>query len=417
VANLLLVPLTINYLDNENYGIWLTLSSFIAWFSFFDIGLGHGLRNKFAEAKADGDIELAKGYVSTAYFTIACICLVFFLLSTLISRYINWSQVFNTSDTLEGHLGILMPIVFGCFSIRLILTLITSIYTGDQNHSIQGKIGFIVATSSLFLIWILTQTSNSSLLLFGIVFSCLPILILFVLNIYAFSSRFKEYIPNRFYVKSVYFKDIFGLGITFFVIQISVIVMFSTDNLIITQLLGPKEVVPYNIAYKYMGLSSMLFTMILVPFWSSITVAYAKGDLEWIKQSMKQLVKFSIWAVIIIFIMVLIAPIVYQTWVGNLVTIPFFLTLCMAIYFVISVLYAPFNYFVNGIGKIKLHMYVYAFGAILNIPLSVFLVKYTSLGVEGVIIATIICIFPNLILFPIQYVKLINKTAKGIWNK
>jgi Na+-driven multidrug efflux pump len=132
---------------------------------------------------------------------------------------------------------------------------------------------------------------------------------------------------------------------------------------------------------------------------------------------MKQLVKFSIWAVIIIFIMVLIAPIVYQTWVGNLVTIPFFLTLCMAIYFVISVLYAPFNYFVNGIGKIKLHMYVYAFGAILNIPLSVFLVKYTSLGVEGVIIATIICIFPNLILFPIQYVKLINKTAKGIWNK
>lgn len=34
IANFLLVPLTINYLDTENYGIWLTLTSFISWFSF-----------------------------------------------------------------------------------------------------------------------------------------------------------------------------------------------------------------------------------------------------------------------------------------------------------------------------------------------------------------------------------------------
>ena len=44
-ATFLLVPLTINYLDTDNYGIWLTLSSFISWFAFFDIGLGNGLRN------------------------------------------------------------------------------------------------------------------------------------------------------------------------------------------------------------------------------------------------------------------------------------------------------------------------------------------------------------------------------------
>ena len=58
IANFLLVPLTIDYLDTENYGIWLILNSFIAWFSFFDIGLGNGLRNKFAEAKALGNNKL-----------------------------------------------------------------------------------------------------------------------------------------------------------------------------------------------------------------------------------------------------------------------------------------------------------------------------------------------------------------------
>src|ERR1017187_8756856 len=55
VIGLVVVPLTINYINSSRYGIWLTLSSIISWFSFFDIGLSQDLRNKFAEAKAKGD--------------------------------------------------------------------------------------------------------------------------------------------------------------------------------------------------------------------------------------------------------------------------------------------------------------------------------------------------------------------------
>lgn len=65
--NLILVPLTINYVSPTKYGIWLTLSSIILWFTIFDIGLGNGLRNKFAEAKARGNIEQARIYISTSY--------------------------------------------------------------------------------------------------------------------------------------------------------------------------------------------------------------------------------------------------------------------------------------------------------------------------------------------------------------
>src|SRR5665647_3802680 len=70
--SLVLVPLTINYVNPTQYGIWLTLSSIVAWFSFFDIGFGNGLRNKFAESKATGNTEKAKIYVSTTY-AILCI--------------------------------------------------------------------------------------------------------------------------------------------------------------------------------------------------------------------------------------------------------------------------------------------------------------------------------------------------------
>ena len=52
IISLLVVPITIDYVNAEQYGIWLTLSSIVHWISYFDLGLGHGLRNKFAEAKA-----------------------------------------------------------------------------------------------------------------------------------------------------------------------------------------------------------------------------------------------------------------------------------------------------------------------------------------------------------------------------
>jgi O-antigen/teichoic acid export membrane protein len=41
LINLALVPLTIKYVNSTQYGIWLTLSSIITWFSFFDIGFGN----------------------------------------------------------------------------------------------------------------------------------------------------------------------------------------------------------------------------------------------------------------------------------------------------------------------------------------------------------------------------------------
>ena len=417
LANLLLVPLSIAFLDTENYGVWLTLSSFIAWFTFFDIGLGHGLRNKFAEAKSRGDVDKAKGYVSTAYFTIGTIGILFLIISIGISFLIDWTAVFNTSNSLRAPLHILMPIVFGSFALRLIFTLIISIYTADENHSMQSKISFIIAVGSLVLIWIITYTTKSSLLLFGILFSVFPVLVLMALHFYGFKTKFEKYRPRLKYVKREYFKEIFGLGLSFFVIQISVIAMFSTDNLIITQLFNPEAVVPYNIAYKYLALGFMVFDMILIPYWSSITVAYEKKETAWIKEALNNLTKISFGAIGLLVIMVLISPYVYRIWLGELVVVPIALTIMIAIYFIITVVYAPYNYFINGIGKIKLHMISFGIGALVNIPLSIILVKYFDLGVEGVMLATIICIAPNLILFPMQYHKIINNTATGLWNK
>ena len=73
IVQLLLVPITLNCLNQYEYGIWLTINSILLWIDQFDIGLGNGLRNKLAEALAKGDKEKARRLVSTTFMMLIII--------------------------------------------------------------------------------------------------------------------------------------------------------------------------------------------------------------------------------------------------------------------------------------------------------------------------------------------------------
>lgn len=71
LTSLVIVPITINYLNNEVYGIWMTITSILYWITTFDIGLGNGMRNYLAEALATNDTKLGKKYISTTMLLLA----------------------------------------------------------------------------------------------------------------------------------------------------------------------------------------------------------------------------------------------------------------------------------------------------------------------------------------------------------
>ena len=416
IANFLLVPLTIGYLNTSNYGIWLTLSSFITWFSFFDIGLGNGLRNKFAEAKVLGNTDAAQRYVSTAYFTIGLISFILIIAFLFINYFIEWTSIFNTSNSLRNELRILLPVTFSFFALQLVLKLIINIYQASQDHSINDKIQFIGQITSLAFIWILTKTNHSSLLLFGIIFSALPVLILIWLNIYAFKTKYINYKPSMSNWSSAYLKDITGLGFYFFITKLGALVLLSTDSFIIIQLYGPTEVVPYNLAYKYFSILIILYSIIINPYWSSFTDAYARNDIQWIKNSVNTIQKLWFIVPVGLTVMILLANKFYYFWVGDEVEIPISLSLSMALFVLLHTFNQIYNQFINGVGKIKLHVFISIATIIINIPLSIFLAKNLGFNLSGIILASCICLLFKIVLLPIQYHKIINNKAKGIWN-
>ncbi len=415
VISLLMVPIVIHYVNSTQYGIWLTLSSIIGWFSFFDIGFGNGLRNKFAESIAKGEHEKARIYVSTTYAILTIIIIVILTIFLCINPFLNWAKILNTPSEMAGELSLLALIVFVFFCLQFVFQLITTVITANQQPAKASLLSLIGSLVSLAIIFILTKTASGSLLYLGIVYGLAPVIVLMVSSIWFYRYDYKLYAPSIKYVKFRYAYDLMSLGLKFFLIQIAAVIFYQTSNIIIAQLFGPAQVTPYNIAFKYFSVIPMFFGIILTPFWSAFTEAWSKKDHIWIKNIMKRLIQsWSILAVIA-FVMFLSSNYIYRIWVGKEIIVPMSLSAVIAVYVVLNAWNGIFSHFLNGVGKIKLQLYLALFGSLFNIPLAIFLGK--SLGIYGIILSTTLISLMASVVTPLQYNKIINNKAKGIWAK
>src|SRR5690606_12326500 len=132
--------------------VWLTLSSVIGWASFFDFGLGNGLRNRFSEALARDDKALARTYVSTTYGILGMTFIVLITVFYLVNRYIDWQRILNTFVIPQTELSEIALIVFVFFILRFFFNLIGVILLADQRSSISGSFNTIGSVLSLIII-------------------------------------------------------------------------------------------------------------------------------------------------------------------------------------------------------------------------------------------------------------------------
>ncbi|MCA1751522.1 MAG: hypothetical protein LC670_06955 [Flavobacteriales bacterium] len=70
IVGIVIIPLYLSLLTETSFGIWLTVSAAVNWFNIFDLGLGNGLRNRFAEAKAAGEDAKARIYVRSKWWSL-----------------------------------------------------------------------------------------------------------------------------------------------------------------------------------------------------------------------------------------------------------------------------------------------------------------------------------------------------------
>lgn len=415
LVSLLLVPLTIDYVNPELYGIWLALSSIVTWLGFFDMGFGLGLRNRLTMAVSLGNYKYGKILISSTYAVLTVIFFLVCIVAYFSCSLVDWHYILNVSSSYSEVITDSFHVLIIAFCARMVLQVVTNVCQSYQMTALASFLDMLGNLLSLLFIYILTITIAPNLVYVTGVFCLTPIMVFVLANIVLYRTHFKDVAPSVRYVRLSVFRDITSLGAQFFLIQIICVILYQATNIVISHYCGPEEVTVYNIAYKYLNISLMFFSILQSPIWSAFGDAYAKKDYEWMQAIYRTIVRLLGITLFLIIVMVFISPVAYDVWIGDSVKVPFRVTLLLSVYTCAQLICNVHTMIINGIGKLRLEL-VLAYVQGLVYPLLIYLLA-PSFQLEGILISLIIiALIPNFFIVR-QAILLVNNNSHGIYNK
>lgn len=378
------------YLGVRLYGIWAVILVFVNWIIFFDFGIANGVKNKVSEALSKNKVDDANHYISTGYIILFTFCFIIYLLFFLLSYHLNWQSLLNITIISNDELSYAMHIIVFFVLLNFALSIIVSVLNAVQKASFIVLGQFMSQLFSLILILILMEYFERSLIYICFSYGLALVLSNIILSIVFYKNNL-HLLPRISNFEKIKIKPIFGLGMKFFFLQLTILIIFTSDTMIITQLLGPEHVTTYSIIFKYFSVVIIIHTVVNTPLWSMYTESHIKNDHVWIKKTLMSMIKLIFVLIILAIFMYLMRDIVFKIWIGDTNLLD---TKSNYIYMMVMTLmyvwHSTFSYFTNGINKTKNQLISTGIGAIINIPLSIYFVKYLNMGLDGVILATII---------------------------
>jgi O-antigen/teichoic acid export membrane protein len=359
----------------------------------------------------------AREYVSTAYFSMAIFAAILMIILLPVFFLFDWRDFFNSTNISSGELrGTIIVFIYSIIT-YFVLSLINQVINAVQRNALTSIVPILANVFFISSLLILLPRHNASLLYTSMAYAFSLVAVIIGFSIFFF-KEYKYLTPGFSFFKKSKIKSILSLGLKFFVIQITCVIIFSSDNVIVTQLFGPKLVTTYSIPFMIFNNIGMLVNLITMPLYSSYTEAYSKGNLEWIRSKVLLQCKLMIPFICGVAIVVYFFKPLLELWIKTPIDIPVMLPMFMGLYTIVTVWNNIFSFVLGGIGKINLGMYSTIFIGLLNIPLSIYLAKYQGMGLNGIVLSNIICLGISFFISPIQvYYFIFSKNHSDKWDR
>ncbi len=414
-CSFLIVPLTLGYLNNEVYGIWMTLTSILYWFSFFDIGLGNGMRNYLTEAISRKDFAKARGYLSTTLLLVSAIAVVIGIAAIGISLAIDPNALFNTRAIGASALHETLVVAIAFTMMMFVVKNIGLVFVALQKYAVNDFLLTLGSVLSLFIVYLLTRFTEANLLYVVLAFTATPAAVMGLAAVPVF-LHYKELRPSVRDLNFSFAHQIVGKGLGFFFIQItSCLVVYGASNLFITQMCGPTSVTVYNIAYKFFNLLAVGYTIIVSPMWNAYTDAYVKGDLAWIDRTFRKAMRLWMLTVAGGALMLALCGWFYRLWVGTSVEVPLAVSASVWAYICMFNFNNCVTALLNGLNKIRVQIITSFVGTALYIAAVVLFGR--TMGMTGIVTSMAVCYGAMAAIHLYQCRLIIRGKARGIWNK
>jgi O-antigen/teichoic acid export membrane protein len=384
----IVTPLLVRYLGPERYGIWVTLSTAMTWLAILELGISPTLTNRVAAAFSQGRRDKAAEIFMTSFLLLGSVGATALVLFVALKQHICWERLFNvTNAALIPDLRLAVTVAVMVSLVGLPFGLVGRLLNGYQRVQTTNLVSIVSTTTALAgILGVVLFHGGLPELAFaqfgGVVFVNALTLVWISRNYFRAHGR----LPEKFSVAQI--RDMMREGGGFLILQLAGLMVFSTDNFVLSHYLGPDSVTPYSVTMRFTGYAAALQSLATSTIWATYAEAWARGDVRWIAKIYAQITRLTICVTgsaciaIAIFGRALIGY-----WAGMVARPPENLLIAMSIWTFIYAFSINQATVLGASGRIRIQIIASVITAFANLSLAILLVR--RWGSVGVIAATI----------------------------
>ena len=381
----ILTPFILSHLGDTVYGVWVLVTSLVAYGTLFDLGISTAVTKYIAEYRARGEYQQEQGLVATALSLYTLLGLVVFAISVIIAPL--FPRIFNIPP--EQHSTAVLLVLLSGLNVGLSIpfSMAPAILRGLQRFDLINLIGIpgnLLYTASTIIVLYLGGGAIGLVATTLIVNIVMQMVQIWVIHRTAPELRYSWRGSSRKLIRTLV-----SYSYTIFLLNLNGYLETKTDEMVIGANLPVNIIAPYNIARRLSGLPQMLtdqFISLILPLASELDAGNDKVRLRslYIVSTRLTLAIFlPVGAVLVI----LASPII-RLWVGSAYVGYSYLVLIFTLASLIDTSQWPAGLILQGMARHKLLATVSLSSGIANLVLSLVLVR--TLGLTGVAFGTLI---------------------------
>jgi len=331
LTGLLTVPITLNYLGEDLFGIWMVITGVVEFLSFSDFGIGIGLRNTLIECVGKDDTETPKKLIGNALFFLLTIAFFIILIAIFFFPCIPWEHFIKCKNPasvpqiLPTMQSVICMFAFGLPVAQLIN--ISSAYQrgywGYLFYFLGRMIGFFFVLWCVYSeqpLWLLAGgylgfPHFTTLAGWGIYFKLVPFL------------RPWPFKPD----KQIILK-LFSIGFFVLLYHVSYALIRASAVIIIANTINAASAVPYAVTQKLLGIAGILTMSVLTGLSVAVGEAWYRKDTEWIQKTIRRSERITFFfGLLPLFVLMVVGRPLILFWTRSAESVPSFYLLLMCV--------------------------------------------------------------------------------------
>lgn len=411
-TGLISVPLTLNYIGVERFGLWMTLSTGLTFITFSDFGVGIGTQDRISRHVGVNDFYFARKTFFSSFSFVILLFALLMALSQMLVPEMNLAKLFSLKsvEAIEEIVPTTQMVVF-VLCLGLISGVVQRAFNALQEGFFVALVQVITRIVSLILLFVVVDLKMGLPVLVFVIGGLSSVgLLLIGLPLLLYRHKWMRPLGNSIadYIDVTCVKDVLKVGV--FGLGASLAIYFVNNSImvLISGKYGAENVADYAVLLKLISIPALLLSYLLLPLWPAITEAKVKNDTAWIKSLYRKcsLLTVTLTAVFVAFFLIFGRQIIL-IWTQNADIVPSFrLLLANVVFMVLGFWNALLSVTLNGLSMYKGQA---TYGAILAV-LFVFLASLVPSSYEKDIIVWVVGIgyFMRCVLMQLEVYKCLN---------